>query len=223
MKIIVLHGSDVVKSYERLKKFIDTARSRSWEVSFVDESENTLEENLSAMSLFGSERFFILREIKRLGKKETTWLKKKYTDLPGNLIIYHEGELGKTFINSLPNPKIEEFKLPKLVWSFLELLRPGATGELVRMFHKIIEKEPAEFVFALIAKQFRDLFWVKTDPVSTGFPSWKIGKLKSQASKFSPEKLKEIIGNLGEIDVNVKTGKTDLVSALDLFIFKHLE
>ena len=223
MKIIVLHGSDVVKSYERLKKFIDTARSRSWEVSFVDESENTLEENLSAMSLFGSERFFILRDIKRLGKKETTWLKKKYTDLPGNLIIYHEGELGKTFINSLPNPKIEEFKLPKLVWSFLELLRPGAAGELVRMFHKIIEREPAEFVFALMAKQFRDLYWVKTSQVLTGIPTWKVGKLKSQANKFTPKKLKEIIERLAEMDINVKTGKEQLISSLDLLIIKLLE
>lgn len=38
MKIIILHGDDNVKSYERLKKFIDTARNRSWEVSFLDES-----------------------------------------------------------------------------------------------------------------------------------------------------------------------------------------
>lgn len=223
MKIIVLHGDDTLKSYERLKKFIDTARSRSWEVSFLDESTAPITENLSAISLFGSERFFILRDIKKFGKKEITWLNKKYKELAGNLIIYHEGELGKTFLNSLPEPKIEEFKLPKILWSFLELLHPGAGASSVRQFHKVIETEPVEFVFTLMARQLRDLYWIKIDSISTGFPSWKIGKLRNQASRFSIEKLQEIIGLLADIDIKVKTGKADLVSSLDLLILKQLE
>lgn len=223
MKIIVLHGDDTVKSYERLKKFIDTARGRSWEVSFLDESTSPLTENLSAVSLFGAERFFILRDVKRLGKKELTWLNKKYKELAGNFIIYSETALNQTFLKSLPEPKIEEFKLPKILWSFLELLHPGAGASSVRQFHKVIETEPPEFIFSLLARQFRDLYWVKTDPTSSGFPSWRIGKLKNQASRFTEQKLKELIGQMSEIDIKVKTSKADLISELDLLILKQLE
>ena len=224
MKIIILHGDDTEKSYARLKKFIDVAKERSWEVAYIDESNQKLEEVLSTSSLFGGERFFILKDIKKLGKKEIAWINKKYTEISGNLIIYHDAIINQTLLKSLPkDSKIEEFKLPVLLWNFLDGIIPGNAETSVRTFHKIVERQPVEFIFSLIAKHMRDLYWVNTDPVSTGFPPWKAGKLKSQASKFSEEKLKEIIGLLSEIDVEVKTSKADLTSELDLLLLKHLE
>lgn len=223
MKIIVLHGEDTVKSYERLKRFTEAARERSWEVANLDESETAFEENLSSPSLFGAERFFILRDIKRLAKKELTWLKKRYKELPGNLIIYSESELNQTFLKSLPESKIEEFKLPKILWSFLESLHPGGGMASVRSFHKVIETESPEFVFSLIAKQFKNLYWISTDPGSVSLAPWQILRLKNQSGHFTAEKLKELIGILSDIDIKVKTGRADLVSLLDLMIVKQLE
>lgn len=224
MKIIVLHGEDTEKIYLRLKKFIETAKSRSWEVVYLDESPLSIQESLSAVSLFDSERFFVLKDIKKFGKKEFEWLNKKYKGLAGNLIIYHEGILSATFLKSLPNDStIEEFKLPKILWTFLEHVYPGNSEKVLREFHQIIERDAPEFLFSLIARQLKDVYWIKTDPRSTGFADWKISKLKYQADKFSEEKLKTFIGRLAEIDVEVKTSKTDLVSALDLVIIKQLE
>ena len=70
MKIIILQGDDERRLYERLVKFIETARSRSWEVAYLDDPALSIQEQLSSSSLFGSERFFIVRDISRLGKKE---------------------------------------------------------------------------------------------------------------------------------------------------------
>lgn len=224
MKIIILHGDDNDKSYERLKKFIDVAKTRSWEISYIDESNLSLEEVLSATSLFGSEQFFILKDIRRLGKKEFAWLNRKYEELSGNLIIYHEGTLSASLLKSFPKTvKIEEFKLPVLLWNFLDNLIPGRTDYLVRTMHKILEKSPPEFLFSLISKHFRDLYWVKVDARSAGFPFWKMNKLKSQASKFTPEDLKKFISILSDIDIDVKTSNADLTNELDLLIIKHLE
>jgi len=224
MKIIILHGDDIEKSYSRLKKFIDVAHSRSWEVSYIDESDRKIEEILSASSLFGSEQFFILKDIKLLGKKEISWLKKKTSELSGNLIIYHDGSLSAGILKSFPDEaKIEEFKLPVLLWNFLDNIVPGRGDYSVRMLHKILEKHPVEFVFSLIAKHLRDLYWVKSGVSSAGFPFWKINKLKSQASSFSSEKLKFLIDLMARIDYDVKTSKADLTSELDLLLIKHLE
>jgi len=224
MKIIILHGDDIGKSYARLKKFIYVARSRSWEVAYIDESDQGLEEILTASSLFGNERFFILKDIKKLGKKESTWLNKKYTGLTGNLIVYNEGVLNLSTLKSFPKEtKIEEFKLPHLLWNFLDNLVPGQADFSVKTLHKILEKSPVEFVFSLIARHLKDLYWVKVDAASAGFPFWKINKLKSQAAKFSENDLKNLIDKLSEIDYRVKTSKTDLISELDLVLLKHLE
>lgn len=224
MKIIVLHGDDTEKSYGRLQKFVEVAKERSWEVIYMDDSPQSFEEVLSATSLFGGERFFILRDIKKLGKKETSWLNKKYPELSGNLIIYHDGLLNVTFLKSLPKDiKIEEFKLPVLLWNFLDNLTPGYVERNIKTLHKIIEKQPIEFIFSLIAKQFRDLYWAKIGATGNQIPGWKLLKFKTAASKFSEEQLKEIIGKLSEIDIKVKTSRANLTDELDLLILKHLE
>ena len=212
MKIIVLHGEDTVKNYERLKKFVDEARRRGWEILYDDIS--------TTPSLFGTDRLTVIRDYKLVNAKAL----KTVSKIPGTLVIYHEGAIPQTFIKTLPKEtKIEEFKLPKLIWSFLEHLYPGNSDRAVKEFHQIIEKDPPEFVFSVIAKHFRNLYWAKMDPGTLGYPSWRISKLKSQSSKFSEEQLKKIIDLLAKTDVEVKTGKADLILSLDLTILKQLE
>ncbi|MGA2910714.1 MAG: hypothetical protein ABSE04_02885 [Candidatus Microgenomates bacterium] len=224
MKIIILHGDDEKKLYERLSKFTEVAKQRSWEVSYLDSSSLSIQEQLRTSSLFSAERFFIIRDITRLDKKGLQWLSEKSKDLTGNLIIYHEGYISQGILKSLPKEtKVEEFKLPVILWNFLDGLYPGNSEKSIKQFHKLIEKEPPEFIFTLIAKLFRDLYWVKVDALSIPYPSWRVGKLKPQASKFTIEELKNLIDKLADIDIKVKTSKTDLLSALDLLIIKNLQ
>lgn len=224
MKIIILHGDDTEKSYARLQKFVDVAKERSWEVTYIDDSNQSFEESLSATSLFGNERFFILKDVKHLSKKDFVWLNKKYIELSGTLIVYCDSVLNATTLKSFPKEsKIEEFKLPVIIWNFLDDFIPGNCTREVSVLHKILDKQPVEFVFTLIARHLRDLYWLKTDAASAGFPFWKINKLKSQASKFSESQLKDLIGFLAEIDVKVKTSKASLADELDLLIIKQLE
>ena len=223
MKIIVLHGEDVKKSYDRLTKFIDVAKTRSWEITYFDESKLSLREILSQVSLFGKERFFVLRDYLKLTKNEIIWLNKQ-SQLQGNLIIYHEGTLPLAFLKILPKDiKTEEFKLAKIIWTFLDNLHPGNTGKVIRELHEVVKTEAPEFVFSIMAKHFRDLYWVKTDASTIPYQSWRISKLKSQSLKFNEVLLKEIIDNLSQIDINIKTSKADLLSALDLLIIKKLK
>lgn len=224
MNIIVLHGEDSAKSYLRLVKFIDTAKKRSWEVIYTDQTGMLLEETLSASSLFQKERFFIHRDVKKLGKKELAWLNKNADSVSGTLIIYHGDLLSATLLKSMPkNIKIEEFKLAKIIWNFLDNIYPGNSESVLKTFHKILETDPPELVFSLIAKQLRDLYWVKVSPNTTAIPPWKTSKLNRQASRYSIENLKHFINSLTEIDVSVKTGKNDLVSSLDLLLVKQLQ
>lgn len=224
MKIIILHGDDERKLYERLQKFIETAKERSWEVDYLDDNTVNLPEALSSTSLFAKERFFILRDVKRLGKKEAEWITKKYADLSGTLIIYNEGYIAKTILSSLPKViKVEEYKLPVIIWSFLEHLYPGNSDKCIQEFHKIIERDAPEFIFTLIAKLFRDLYWVKVDSSSMPYPPWRTSKLKAQSARFSEVQLKAIIEKLAKIDIDVKTSKADLVSSLDLMMIKYLQ
>ena len=224
MKIIILHGDDEKKLYERLSKFVETAKSRSWEVSYLDDKTQHIQEQLSSPSLFGAERFFVVRDVTRLGKKELEWINKNIANLSGNLIIYHEGYISQTILKGLPKDiNVEEFKLPVILWNFLDNIYPGNSEKCIKQFHQIIEKQAPEFIFTLIAKLFRDLYWIKTDEKSMPYPPWRISKLNVQSEKFKVSSLKEIINKLAEIDIKVKTSKANLIDELDLLMVKQLE
>ena len=212
MKIIVLHGDDTEKSYERLTKFIETAKKRSWEI-VTDEFPNT-------PSLFGTERLIIYRDFKLLTSKDI----KNFDRFEGTLVIYHPGDLPQTFIKQMPKDfKMEKFELPKILFIFLESFYPGNSTRSLKLLHDLIKTTAIELVFFMLARHLKDLYWVTIDPKTNQYQSWRLSKLKSQSDKFGIEKLKQIISDLSDIDIKVKTSKTNLLTELDLLIVKQLE
>ena len=113
--------------------------------------------------------------------------------------------------------------MPVILWNFLEGLYPGNSTKSIQKLHILFEKEAPELIFTLIAKLFRDLYWVKMDAMTLPYPSWRVGKLKAQSLKFTVDQLRLLIASLTEIDIKVKTSKSDLVTELDLLIIKQLE
>jgi len=206
MKFIILHGDNTPKLYERLTKFIETAKKRGWDI--------TNNEINQTPSLFNKETLTIYRKYNLLSPKK---------DIPnilkasGTLVIYHEGHIPQLFLKELPkDTKIEEFKLPKIIWNFLDNIS-------VKLLHEVIKTEPIEFVFSVLAKRFRDIYWVKTSEDTLPYQPWQIGKLKRQSQKYTTREVVQIINKLADIDVKVKTGKADLISELDLMLIKSLE
>ena len=205
MKIIILHGDYIVKAYERLQKFINEALKRGWEI-VNDEVSLT-------PSLFGKERLIVFRKYTLLSKTDI----KNLSRLEGTIIVYHEGKIPITFLRGLPKEtKIEEFNLPKIIWNFLD--KPS-----IKLFHEVVKNEPVEFVFSLLARRFRDLYWAKVDSKSLNCPVWQVAKLKKQSQKLTAPQLQELIGELAKIDILAKTSKADLLSSLDLLFLTKLE
>lgn len=223
MKTIILHGEDEAKSYDRLTKFIDTAKARSWEIIYLDESKLEIVETISGSSLFPTERFFVLRDFKKLTKKDLDWLNKGGKELKSNLVIYHSGVLPVTFLKGLTDSKVEEFKLPKLMFEFLDSFFPGNAKNSLTLLHELIITEPPEFILSLLGRHLRDLYWVKEEEKTLLYPSWRIGKLKEQAKDFDVSRIKEILEILTELDVKVKTTNTQIIPSLDLLIATKLE
>ena len=212
MKIIVLHGDDSPKSYERLMKFVDTAKKRNWEI-ITNEFPNT-------PSLFGIDRLIIYRDYSLLTKQDI----KNFDRFDGTLVIYHDSILPQTFLKLMPADfKMEKFELPKILFTFLESFYPGNSSRALKFLHDLTKVEAIELIFFMLGRHMRDLYWVSIDPKTSQYPSWRLSKLKYQAEKFGLEKLKQIIGQLSDIDIEVKTSKADLLTSLDLLIVKQLE
>lgn len=138
MKIIVLHGDDTLRSYERLTKFINEAKKRGWKIT--DFSMHEIENQ----SLFGNECFYILKDYKLLDKKVLEKLK-KYS---GNLIVYTAGLHPALHLKMLNPDTTEKFELPQLLWKFLDNMT-------VDRLHELTKTQAPEYILAMMAWKFK--------------------------------------------------------------------
>jgi DNA polymerase III delta subunit len=224
MKIIVLHGEHVEESYVRLQVFIKEAKKRNWEIIHVSDRSKNIREELSKRSLFEEKSFYVIEDISLVSNKDFKWIKDKSEEIDATIIFYKKGLVSKTIINKFPKTiKVEEFKLPKIIWNFLDSFFPGNVKGCLLLLQKVSKNEQIEFIFALLARHVRDLYWVKADVKSSSLPSWRIPRLKRQASKFTQGKLIEIINKLSSIDIESKRTNKKLISLLDFVIATKLE
>ncbi len=166
MKIIVLHGDDTQKSYERLMVFVNEARKRNWKIT------DFLLEEIENQSLFGEECFYILKDYTRLdsassrGRKSIIEKLKKYS---GNLIIYNSGKIPAPTLKNINPDKTELFELPQLLWKFLDNMT-------ISGFHKLLETQAPEYLLAMIAWKFKQNYLKN--------PSEKNAKLISELAEI---------------------------------------
>lgn len=225
MKIILLHGDNSMKIADRVTKFVDTAIARSWKIERINmDKEPSLRNRLGGLTLLPETRFYILDNPKKIKKADFEWLKKNHEGIDGTLIVVNYGILGKTIISALPTlSKVEEFPLPQKIWSFLDSFYPGNVRTLGVLLHEVLASEAPELLVALLARHLHDIAIIKKDASLLNYQPWRIGKLKKQADKFSKSELAEVIAKLADADFAAKTGRSDLVSELDLLIAIKLE
>lgn len=224
MKIILLHGDHTVKSRDRLYKFITVAKKRGLEIIKTEEIDQSLVEILPSQNLFGTEKLVIVEDLNKVSNKDKDWIESKRKILETNLVFYSNSLLSATAIKKLPKPdKIEEYKLPKEIWSFLDSFFPGNVRNSLKLFDSVVENEPEEFVFAVLAKQVRDMYWAKKDMNGMPYPAWRSRKLRTQANKFDEQKLLEIYSELADLDIKSKTSKADMKDSLEYLIVTRLQ
>jgi DNA polymerase III delta subunit len=223
MKIILLHGDDYQKSYERLIKFGDSAKKRDWKVERIDPSEN-IADILVSQSLFYENKLYVLEDFDKLNKGKLGWMKDILPDLDGTLVLYSKKTINKSTVKLLPGlHKEEEFKLPKIIWSFLDSFYPGNSTNTLKLFHKLIERDAPEFVFSLLVRQVRDMYYLKVAPDSLDYPSWRKNKLLNQMRKYKDGQLEKLIIKLSEADMKTKSSPQEISDLLDFIIITELK
>ena len=226
MKIIILHGDNIADISGRLTKFIDVAHKRSWKIVRLNNPDGNFnfKESLTGNTLFSEKRLYIIDDLRKIKKSDLEWLKKYSKNLEDTLIVVNNGVLTKTSINLLPLAyKIELFELPKKIWLFLDSIYPGMGRVSLVLLHEVLEMEAIELVYALLARQLKDLYMTKCDPESINYPGWRTKKLNERAQKYPSGLLEKVISDLSEADYKAKTGQADLTTELDLIIATRLE
>ncbi|PJE67598.1 hypothetical protein COU95_01515 [Candidatus Shapirobacteria bacterium CG10_big_fil_rev_8_21_14_0_10_40_9] len=215
--IKIIHGDNIVQSRKRLTEILEKARKEGTEIVYLDGTKVTITEVRSALesgSLFGKNRLVVIENLKE--KPEIlTYLKKGKFD--NDLILWEQKEIKREII---PGVELEIFKLPPLIFSFLESIRPGSSKESLRLLSELKKGEEPEMIFYMLVRQFRFLILARDlgDSGLSDLSLWQQKKFLKQAENFSLEQLLEIYRKLLEIDFKQKTSSDpySLSSRLDL-------
>jgi len=224
MKVVLVHGDDVNKSRKRLLAIVENVKKREWEVNrFSEINKESFLNKFTSGSLFAKNTLYVVENATKISAKDLQWIKKKGEVFPGSLLLYMKSQAPARFVKSLPRgTKFEEFTLPKVIFNMLDSIIPGNSKTFNNLFYELVRRDGQEFVLAVLARYLRDLYWVSSDAVGLGYPSWRVNKLKRQSERLTAERIKAMIDKLSRVDILSKLGKEDLVSGIDLVITREL-
>lgn len=201
--ITLLHGDNIEASRNELTRVKQQAAGgeiRQLDGQSIDES--MLVQSLESSSLFGSETLVIVERLfMKLGRqpKKIEALCTILAKATGDIVLWEEKEVGATVIKNLGTPAVRLFKLPVLIFQFLDTLR-------LETFEKLMETESAELVFAMLVKRVRFLIQLRDNTTPQGLSGWQLTRLTTQAKSFTMSELTLMYDALGEVEYRIKSG-----------------
>lgn len=210
--MIILHGEDANKSYERLRAICDEYKQKGFGVMTFDATEldiTDLRQELSSAELFGSSKCIIIKNL--LGttksKKVEKIIEVLNQETNHEVIIWENKTISPTSLKKLPKAKQEIFPISPVIFKFLDSLKPNNSKNILLSWKNLQNDDiEPEFVFAMVVRQIKLLIqsisgskYIKLAP----YPS----RLINQQSKyFDLNHLLDLYKRLSEIDEKIKTG-----------------
>ena len=221
--ITIIHGDDIISS----RKFLNAQKTLTEDIKIFSDSFSVtdLVQAFEGSLFDGDGTVFIENLLGRKKSKEKeeiiTYLSKQKN--LKKVYLWEDKEIPLKTLSVFTNAQNKVFKLPKLLFTFVDAIQPGQSKQLITLFHELLSQTDEDFVFAMIVRQFRLLLAV-SEPDSIEevkrLGPWQITKLNKQRSFYAEKKLLTCYYDLFLIDSKLKTGTLSLtlVQAIDFFL-----
>jgi DNA polymerase III delta subunit len=225
--ITLLHGDYVEASRRELLHLRNSYRDTEIrELNSANTDESSLIQALESHSLFNTKSVVIIENIFgkmgrkiKLIEKMASIIRKSGSQT--DIILWEDREIGKTVISSLgPSTKIILFKIPPLIFKFLDNLIPNNRQILIHLFSDLQSQDAPELIQTMIVRRIRLLIQLCDHFIPPGLPSWQTAKLTSQSRHFTLKKLLLMYKRLLDIEYAVKSGNSafTLTQHIELFL-----
>ncbi len=227
--ITILHGENISVSR---KHYIDLKQKSKAPIT-LDGATLTmtdLAQALEGQGLFGEtsdifiEEFFTKRKQSKETEALTMYIQSK--NKHHTIVFWESKDLTISQLKSFPKATVQKAEFTKILFSFLDALKPKQGPNALKLFHELITTEDVEFVFFMIVRHFRILLAIldydqenKIDEVKRMAP-WQMSKLKKQAALFGKDRLLGHYAALFTIETAMKKGKLalPLQQTIDFFL-----
>ncbi len=233
--IYIFHGDNASLSYNGARQLIERLKAAApaaevLRLSGTSLTRSELTEAVESPSFFSQERLVEIDNLltRRPSKEKDALLNyfaKSQKNVGYNIILSEGKSITSSVLKKLgsQNIEVQEFKLSKTIWKFLDALKPKNTRFLLQLFEATVATEPVELAMFWMVRRMGELFLARStlphalDSVRT---DWQRGNLTRQASMWTEKQLIEFHRRLMEIDEMVKTGRTptNLRTHLDILL-----
>jgi len=210
--ITILHGDNIVASRAELNRLKEAAKDKEIrDINGKNLDEATLRQAVESSSLFGDTLCIVIEQLfTNLGRKEK--LIKLYASIImdaskiNEIILWEPKELGKTAISLFPSTSIKLFKLPAVIFEFLDALRPQNQKNLLTIFDALVKTEAPELVLYMIESRVRQLIQLKDGVMPNKMSPWQQSRLTNQGKSFTMDKLLVMHKKLIDLEYSFKNG-----------------
>lgn len=218
----ILHGDDEMQVHKELARLISQAKQRGEQVVHLAAKEITipdLESTIGTQELFAAEKLVVIDRLHSLPKSKRKdelidWIAAQKSDVT-HIVFVENKILTPTMLKNFATAQVQLYKLPSLVFTFIDALGTQPSHRLITMFHQIIATQDTEFVFTMIVRQVRILIAFVADGVYEG-PPFGRSKIQKQSQAFSLEQLLALHSKLLHIDQRQKTSRASLTLAQEI-------
>ena len=209
--MIILHGEDTVRSYQRLSQLIELCQKRGEVIiyDYQDLTPSLLRQETGSSSLFSAQKCLVIKNLLKAQKSKTKDLLQKIIDQSGlrEIILWENDALSPSVLRTFPSAKIETFPLSPQIFKFLDCLHPGQTSVILLAWKNLLtDKVEPEFVFSMLVRQFKLLIQAKDNPSLLKLAPYPAKLIKAQANHFDLGHLLDLYHHLFRIDLKIKTG-----------------
>lgn len=211
-QITVYSGEDIISSRKAFLEHLERLKNEDFEITRVsgkDTTEESLELLSSPTSLFGQKRVLVIENLLAGTKsKEKDKIIQIISSLNCFFVLWENKNFTKGDQLKYPNFVFKNFKLPQVLFTFLDSLSPKKINDNLRLFREAITSTDPNYLFLMLIRQIRLLILASDKNDLLKLAPWQKGKLQKQARFFTSEKLKEINQRLLQIDFAQKTSQT---------------
>lgn len=227
----IIHGENRVESRKKLSEIIRDAKSKDWEVTRVDGTSLTRGELLThsrSQTLLSTGQLLVIENYFRNKQSLSSNNKKaaeEVLEIPQDdaiTLVFWEGKaLTPATVRKLQTKfAVQEFKIPVAVFKFLDSLAPNNAKHSLRLLLEAKNRDEAEFLLIMMARQVRLLIWAKEDKETLKLPPWMKNNLIRQSEKFTLAQLIALHGRILELDRDNKHSQLpeNLDASLELLV-----
>lgn len=231
----ILHGEDSKSSYTKLNLLIrNFPNHRRIHLSGKDITRNQFIDTLGSQNLFGEQELIIGQNL--IKNKIAIFADFNLLSESKEIILWEDGELTSLQLSKFKtSSKIEIFKLPIQLYTFLDSVVPGSKQTFALLQNLKSEGQEnicwqlSNRLFLLVlAKEgtnYEKASELASKTVKSRLFDWQWQKIKKQAYSFDLETLKSLFSGVLKIDFMLKNGSTSLDAStlISMLFLKYLK